>query len=387
MSSLREVVVRDAVEDRRAAGVQIRAEAALLALGRTHVCVALNNSCHFYPLEGGGAEEVEYMSTVGAVAMNRDSAAVLFEGRVQLHRVAGDPDGRHTRTFPDPDERDVVTAARLTEDFLILGTAGGCIAYHALADGGRPNEYRHGHGVRMLFPSPTGTRAVVLDDAGGCHLYNPVDLSMLEVSDFPKDIETVLWDLADVRVFAVVGADAVATYAHAPAGLRGAAVARVGTTARQSGYSPILLHDGRLTWQTPSGGIVPTVLESHWAAVGAPGRPATPIEALGQCLALGRLGRAFEHAAAADSPAAWARLRLRALEGLDVPLAIRVGRATRDAAEVAALEKLMYEEDRSLLAGYVAVQLGEYGLAQVRVGAGGGRSGRCPEGSDLGMGG
>ena len=368
MSSLREVVVLDAVEDRRAAGVQIRAEAALLALGRTHVCVALNNSCHFYPLEGGGEpEEVEYMSTVGAVAMNRDSAAVLFEGRVQLHRVVGDPDGRHTRTFPDPEDRDVVTAARLTEDFLILGTAGGCIAYHALADGGRPNEYRHSHGVRLLFPSPTGTRAVVVDDAGACYLYNPVDLSMLEVSDFPKDAEALLWDLADFRVFAAVGADTVVTYAHTPAGLRGPAVVRVGTTPRQSGYSPILLHDGRLTWQTPSGGVLPTVLESHWAAIGVPGRLVTAQEALGQCLALGRLDRAFEHARAADSPAAWARLRLRALEGLDVPLAIRVSRATRDAAGVAALEKLVYEEDRSLLAGYVAVQLGDYGLAQVRV--------------------
>ena len=114
---------------------------------------------------------------------------------------------------------------------------------------------------------------------------------------------------------------------------------------------------------------MPTVLESHWAAIGAPGRPATDMEALGQCLALGRLGLAFEHASAADSPSAWARLRLRALEGLDVPLAIRVGRATRDAAGVAALERLVYEEDRGLLAGYVAVQLGEYGLAQVRVGA------------------
>lgn len=357
-----------AAEDRRPVSVHIRAEAGLLALGQTHVGVALNNSCHFYPLEGGGPpEEFEYMSTVGTVTMSAEWAAVLFEGRVQLHRVVGDPDGRHTRTFPDPEERDAVTAAHLTENFLIMGTAGGCVIYYALEDGGRPNEFRHGHGLRGLYPNPAGTRVVLMDDAGGCYLYNPVDLSMLEVPEFPKDTETVLWDRADGRVFVAAAAELTVTYSYTPAALRGPNVTRVAATPRPAGYSPMLLYDGRLTSQTASGGVVSAVLESHWALQPAPDRPVSDEEKLGQCLALGRMERAFAHASAAGTPGAWERLRRRALELLDVPLAVRVGRATADAAGVMALERLVLEEDRSLLAGHMAMHLGEYGLAQVTV--------------------
>jgi hypothetical protein len=88
----------------------MRSEASIIALGKTHLGMGLNNVGLFYPCDGkaaaagGGAaaagpapEEVEYVSTIRSLSMNQSMAAVLCEGRVQLHRVAGDADGRHTQ--------------------------------------------------------------------------------------------------------------------------------------------------------------------------------------------------------------------------------------------------------------------------------------------------
>ncbi len=62
-----------------------RSEASHLGLGRRHVAVAINNTCVFYPLAGGGGgagaeaaagAEVEYVSSVEALSLNSTFAAV-----------------------------------------------------------------------------------------------------------------------------------------------------------------------------------------------------------------------------------------------------------------------------------------------------------------------
>lgn len=56
----------------------------------------------------------------------------------------------------------------------------------------------------------------------------------------------------------------------------------------------------------------------------------------------------------------------KAMEVLDVQMAVHVYRQLGDAGMVMGLERIAYVEDKNLLAGHVALLFGNYQTAQVR---------------------
>lgn len=60
----------------------------------------------------------------------------------------------------------------------------------------------------------------------------------------------------------------------------------------------------------------------------------------------------------------WQRLGRAALTGLDIDMAIRIYRHMGDAGMVMALNSIRHIEDRNLLAGYVAMYLENFNMAQ-----------------------
>ena len=56
---------------------------------------------------------------------------------------------------------------------------------------------------------------------------------------------------------------------------------------------------------------------------------------------------------------------LKAMEVLDVQMAVHVYRQLGDAGMVMGLERIAYVEDKNLLAGHVALLFGNYQTAQV----------------------
>lgn len=83
-----------------------------------------------------------------------------------------------------------------------------------------------------------------------------------------------------------------------------------------------------------------------------------------QCIALLKLEAAWKVALQLDKRAVWFALSNKAMEMLNIELAIRVYRQLGDAAMVQALQDLVHIEDKNLLAGHVLLLFGDYGRAQ-----------------------
>jgi WD repeat-containing protein 19 len=52
----------------------------------------------------------------------------------------------------------------------------GGLYYFYIEDWQYVNEFRHSYGVRKLFPDPSGTRLVFIDEKKDGYVYNPVSL-------------------------------------------------------------------------------------------------------------------------------------------------------------------------------------------------------------------
>jgi len=370
LSSLREVVVRDAVDDSKSLAISIEMEPSFMGLGRNHVAMGMNNMCWFYSCDKNGQKigEHQYLATVEEIKMSSTMAAVRYDGRIQLHGILGDPDGKKTRTFPEDDGDDSpITAHHLTEQFLIYTTKRGSVVYYSIEDAAVPNEYRHEAGITMLFPNASGTRCVFVDELGQGYIYNPVDSSLLEIPKFPKDAQRVLWDLMDRTTFLVASVAELHTYVYSPISMTGPAIKKVSTSERSSPDSPIVLLNGTVSCQTAGGSVSTFVLDSHSQLAENPDdpRPLNPEKQFKQALALGRLEEAAQYCEGQgpDEKMA-AQLMKTSMEALDVQVAMRAARMAGDVGMTIALGKLLDVEDKNLLAGSMAMFVGDYSLAQ-----------------------
>jgi hypothetical protein len=85
-----------------------------------------------------------------------------------------------------------------------------------------------------------------------------------------------------------------------------------------------------------------------------------------QSVALVRLNAAWDAARQLKSRPLWLALSGKAMEVLNVAMALKVYRQLGDAGMVMALEQLLDIEDKNLLAGHIAMLFADY--AQVRAG-------------------
>ena len=108
MKSLREVQVRDVLDTQNKKGtlsIEVEVEPDIMAMGGAYVAMAKNNICWFYVCDkntkgsGQKVNEFDYNSTIDRVELNATFSAVLHGGKVNLHRIQGDPDGKYTRRY------------------------------------------------------------------------------------------------------------------------------------------------------------------------------------------------------------------------------------------------------------------------------------------------
>ncbi|KAL3180068.1 hypothetical protein MRX96_037454 [Rhipicephalus microplus] len=122
---------------------------------------------------------------------------------------------------------------------------------------------------------------------------------------------------------------------------------------------PLLLHNGSLTCQTQSGKtalLLVTGTEDK-------GRNSER-ELLTECLKLRRFNTAWQVCQRIDSKKEWTEFGNSALFNLDLDLAIRIFRQIGDVGMVWSLRELCEIEDKSLLAAYLAMFKGDFGVAQ-----------------------
>lgn len=389
LESLRDLRVKDMVADEDVVKIRIEIEPSFVSLGATTAAVGMNNSVWYYRMTENGAKVQQtrnYLSTVQYVRLSHDYAAVFTDGRVTLHPIDEDEDNmggngeeaaRH-RVFPEKDDAADVTAVAMTEEFLIYGTARGTIHYFSLEDWCYVNEFRFNTGIRQVYPNAMGTRVVFIDSTNAAYLYNPVNDQAIAIENFSSSTEKVMWDTTDWGIFYGADNQHFTTYVYAPNSRFGPTCEAVmhtvdgmqvvQTTDRPFGFVPILCHNGNMVCQRNENGQVATVpMQTHLHISQASGGDLHHniiLQAFYNNLALHRLNEAWKIAMQLSLNECWTALADKALQILDINMAIRVYRQQEKPAMVMALERLMYVNEKNLLLGHVALLLKNFSEAQ-----------------------
>ncbi|XP_054151663.1 WD repeat-containing protein 19 isoform X2 [Melozone crissalis] len=374
LTSLLEVTIANHVESELPVTVCVEVEPSFVAIGVYHLAVGMNNRAWFYALGENNVKklkDMEYLGTVASMHLNSDYAAALFEGKVQLHMIEsgalGAQEERETRLFPADDDKYRILCHALTSDFLIFGTDTGVINYFFIEDWQFVNEYRHPVSVRKVFPDPNGTRMAFIDDKSDGFVYCPVNDRVYEIPDFSPTIKGILWENwpMDKGVFVAFDDDKVYTYVFHKDTIQGSKVILAGGTEVPYSHKPLLLYNGELTCQTPSGKTNSIYLSTH----GFLGNlkdfgPDMLRQMLTQTLMLKRFSEAWEICRLLNDQSCWNELAKACLHHMEVDFAIRVYRTSGNAGMVMSLEQVKGIEDHNLLAGHLAMFTSDFNLAQ-----------------------
>lgn len=388
LTSLLELSIFDSGAGQHAQPVLVAAqmEPTFIALGPAHVALGMNNHVSFHSLAASGCPliaEKEYLGTVDAVKLNREFVAVLSEGRICLDAIAE----RHAQTcgasdlisrvFPEGKQRDV-NCVSLTKELLIYGTHSGSIVYVYLPELVIVSDVRHQHPIASIFPNELGTRLVYFDApvsapvASSSYFYSPIDDSTIPVSKLPPSAKGVLWDTADWRVFVGYDSNSFFVYVYTALSIDGPSISQASSQAiKMPGPNllPVLVHDGSVICQAPSGAVSSVLLPTHSAISQlSQARGSAGVDKIRACftqtLALGRLARAWDLAAALKHKDIYVALGKACMRCLDVSLAIRAFRAVGDAGTVMALQRVDGLEDVHLLSGHLALIFDDHATAQ-----------------------
>ncbi|KAL9972694.1 hypothetical protein ACROYT_G019054 [Oculina patagonica] len=330
LTSLKEVTIVDNVMQERPLSVDIIVEPSFVALGPYHLAVGMNNRAWFYTLADKGPEQLkdrEYLGTVNAIHLNADYAAVLFEGKVQLHLIEGEAldaaDERETRLFPDKGNQGRITCCALTSDFLIYGTDNGSLFYFFIEDWQFVNEFRHVVGIKKIFPDISGTHVVFIDEKSDGFVYNPVNDATFEIPNFSPNIRGIVWEnwALDKDVFCGYDEEKVYTYIFYRDTVIGPQCIMAGSTKLPYAQKPFMLYGGEITCQTQSGKTSKLSLTTHFFHEKPQDLPQADLQtSFNHCLTLKRFKDAWGLARILDTRDTWVELGKKATYHLDIEL-------------------------------------------------------------------
>lgn len=383
LSSLREVSVVDALERDRTIRIAVSIEPSFIALGPHHVAVGMNNRVWYYRCDGKEdslVNEQEYLSTVTSVKLNSKYAAVMCDGRVTLHAIEGSSE-RENKLFPEHDETTEIKTMALTRDFLIYGTEAGNIDYFYIKDWAMlsGSAFRHDEAILQVFPNPKGNRVIFVDARRQTYMYNPVTSNIIHIPGISSSLQLIMWDAVDRGVFAAADSTEFGVFIYQPLTVHGEQVTQLGVlSVEESGeyisapqntkvpfsHSAVIMHDGFVTCQQDSGSISKVLSCAHDSLDFRRGNAEKRRAAFTQNLALLRLQEAWKLATKIDARELYLALAGKAMEVMDIEMSIRVYRHLGDAGMVIALERLLYVEDKNLLAGEILTLFGDYDGAQ-----------------------
>jgi len=410
-SSLREVSIVDTVKRTRPVEVMLKIEPTMIAIGGKHVAAAMNNRVYFHRISSDQqVSEQEYVGTVKEVQLNNHFAVVLTDNKATLHAIEAPPNGQaqQIRTFPSRDEGafSKVTCVALTDEFLYYGTEAGTVEVFFLAEWTllSGSELRLSNGIKKIVPNHNGTRVAVVDSVNQVMLYNPINAhssssqGIIRFDNSPTNIVSVIWDLSERNVVMLYDGKSVHTYVYMSVSMKGEYLTRLGPvdvsedgeitltpekTELPPGNVPLISNAGVITCQVASTGAIATVMHAFFNDVNDDQSPhsaknknpsSSPDQRTGatrglvnrfcQAIALMKLEVAWQTALDLDRRAYWLALSNRAMEMLNIDVALRVYRQLGDAGMVMALLQSQNVEDKFALAGNIALLFGDYARAQ-----------------------
>lgn len=413
LSSLREVSIIDTVRRTRAVEVPLKVEPSLIATGAKHVAAAMNNRVYFHRINSQSnsattCNEQEYVGTVKGICLNQAYAVVLTDSKATLHPIEPPSSGKsnEVKTFPSREEGafSKITCVALIDDFLYYGTEAGTVEIFYLNEWTLLSgcELRLNNGIKKIFPNHNGTRVIVVDSTNQIMLFNPIAMNssasqgVVCIEHTLANIVNVFWDLTDKNVVMFYDGRALHTYVYASVSMKGEFLSMLGPVAVSedgeimltpekselpTGNVPLISNSGKITCQVAASGEVNSIVHPYFQDIAPPGSSSmnervpknrrggfpTPRELVSrfcQSLALLKLEDAWQTALELDRRHYWLALSNRAMELLNIDVALRVYRQLGDAGMVMALQQSLQMEDRHALAGNVALLFGDYSRAQ-----------------------
>ncbi|XP_043289722.1 WD repeat-containing protein 19 isoform X2 [Venturia canescens] len=378
LSSLTEVIVHLYTLDKEKPEphvINTIIEPSILAVGPIHVGVALNNRALYWELSNEKYDtsvhfERDYLATVDSIKLNEIYAAVLFDGKMQLHTIKVDQElvkeKKDTKIFPDGSTSDgKITCHALSSDFVVYGTDMGRIAYFYLEVFNHATEYTHSNGIKNIYLDANGTRLCFVDEKLDLYIHDPINESVIPVPECPDAMQGVIWDqnIYERSIFAVYNKTSIVTYVFVKYHIDGTKVLKISSTKLPSESIPVLMYSGEITLGTAGGKLIKITLTSH-EEVGNIVENKKVVEIFENQILCRRFDRAWSTCELLDGKDYWTKLGKSAMACLNVEFAIRVFRRIEDASMVWALEKLQNIEELALLSGHICTLLEEYNKAE-----------------------
>lgn len=211
--------------------------------------------------------------------------------------------------------------------------------------------------------------------------------STIRFEEAPSRVVSVIWDIKDSNVVMIYDGQALHTYVYAQSTMKGSILTKLGPMTVsvdgqieltpdkiETGSSniPLVCCGGTLTCQTAIGNLT-SILHPYYDHIVENNSPDGSKKTYDkkflsnrfcQALALLKLEVAWLAAVELDKRQFWLSLSGKAMELLNVELASRIYRQLGDAGMVMALKELQHIEDRSALAGHIAMLFCDYKRAQ-----------------------
>ena len=201
LSSLREVTIISALDlqqgNRRQIvldRVELENEPTQIAIGPTHLAVALNNKVWFYSVqttesceddrdgreskedEQRLAHEQEYNASVDKLLVNDRFAAVLCGGKVYVRAVESEESTDICVLPGNHKDCEEIKDFCLSPHHLIYATSNGSLEYYSLDDRAPIAHpvFTHDLPIKNIFNNSLGTLCVVIDSSGNGFIVSPM---------------------------------------------------------------------------------------------------------------------------------------------------------------------------------------------------------------------
>jgi WD repeat-containing protein 19 len=271
----------------------------------------------------------------------------------------------------------------LTKDFLILLDSQGRIKYYNIEDDVFILESKSDLNIIKMYANKSGTRLVAIDSKGLGYLFEPSSEAFRQIADFPEKVERVCWDIRNNNEFVAISNDRYYTFIISKKNIFGRVVAAVreaidlakasegegelSCTVISKSNKTINLNDGMIYLLNAQAAITFVALQSH-SYLRSYKREAENeqghLRYFLQNLGLKRFREALLAAQFLKEDAAFEALGRKAIEDLEIELALKAYQLNQELSMVLALQSILHISDRFLINGNCAMLLGKYDLAQ-----------------------
>jgi len=274
----------------------------------------------------------------------------------------------------------------MTADFFIYGTYDGVIYFLHIDTTNYLHEIsiKHHSSIICISSSEEGSVIAFVDVEGHGFLYDTFNQEVLSISSFPK-CQQLMWDQAYNNVFYVFDGYSMHCFVVYLRCIRGFQVTKMSDNVsieengevhilkQQESYqlppyhTPIFCQKGEITcWSQRNGQLVTFPSDAFTLEFNQDIDKMEMKNVFSKLLVLDLLDEALLFAKSINSPVLWKALGNKALEMMNISMAIIAFQELREVSIVAKLEDLELIEEKNLLSGHLATLFGDFDLAETK---------------------